>query len=66
MIYDIDIQIHGVTKSGQVAVDDDGSLELLYVYIGDNVIDISDLLKCADIYNAIQQDYLAIIANMEV
>ncbi|AHK11860.1 hypothetical protein S349_70 [Shewanella sp. phage 3/49] len=66
MIYQLDIEIHGVTKPGEVSIDEDGAIELLYVFIGDETIDLSDLLKCPDIYNSIEHDYLALIANMEV
>lgn len=66
MIYQLDIEIHGVTKTGEVSIDEDGAIELLYVFIGNEKIDLSDLLKCHDVYNSIEHDYLALIANMEV
>jgi hypothetical protein len=65
-MYDIEIEIQGVTSKAELSVDEDGALESLYVFIGNEVIDLSDLLKCPDIYNSIEHDYLALIANEAV
>lgn len=66
MIYNLEVEIHGVTLDGEVSIDCDGAIESLFVFIGSEVCDMSDLLKNGDVYNSIEKDYLSLIANMEI
>jgi hypothetical protein len=65
MKYDLDIEIHGVTKQGQIHVKDGDIILLLVTLPSGRFTDLTDLLKCPDIYRAIEQDWLAYIANTE-
>ena len=66
MIYDLDIEINGVELPGAVKIDENGAIDSLAVRVGKELVDLTDLLKNQDLYNAIERDYLAIVANQEV
>lgn len=66
MIYDLDIEINGVELPGAVKIDENGVIDSLVVRVGKELIDLTDLLKNQDLYNAIERDYLSIVANQEV
>lgn len=67
MMYDLDVEIHGVTKKGRINVIDNGEIELLLVVMpSGRLVDLTILLACPDIYNSIEHDWLDYVANLEV